>query len=85
MVAFRRLQRAFSWGGVFVWLLLVREKGGFSAGKRKEKKGLRGETREGSFLSSVWREDICEKENERERGEENREQGFEIKDQRAWF
>ena len=24
--------------GVFVWLLLVREKGGFSAGKRKEKK-----------------------------------------------
>ena len=33
-------------GGVFVWLLLVREKGGFSAGKRKEKKGLRGESRE---------------------------------------
>ena len=57
-------------GGVFVWLLLVREKGGFSAGKRKEKKGLRGETREGSFLSSFWREDIFEKET-RER-EKNR-------------
>ena len=40
------------------------------AGKRKEKKGLRGETREGSFLSSFWREDIFEKET-RER-EKNR-------------
>ena len=59
----------FLGGGVFVWLLLVREKGGFSAGKMKEKKGLRGETREGSFLSSFWREDIFEKENQREREE----------------
>ena len=33
----------------------------------------------------VRAEDIFEKENQRERGEENREQGFEIKDQRAWF